>query len=196
MSYISNLWKEFWSYLGETQSNGIRAIHALLACLIIYQIIDSNFMVVEYLPHRFLGWGTWIHIISGITITIIALTFITVVLKKRGFKHFFPYMYGEFTQLKKDFKVLLSFKLPEAQTYGLATIVQGLGLGALILVFCSGLFWFVCWLLQLSIAEDVQEIHAFLTGFIEAYIIGHGALGIVHFLVRKYLPQFIFHPKI
>jgi len=185
--------KEFWSYLGETQTKWTRVLHIAIAALIIFQIIDSNFMVVAYSPQMVLNIGTWIHIISGITITVVSVLFIFIVLKLRGLRHFYPYLYGDLTQLKLDLKILCSFKLPEASSKGLATIVQGLGLGALVLVLCSGLLWFASWSFQWGIAHEVQDWHKTLTGLIEFYIVGHGCLGVLHFLLRKYFPRFLYH---
>ena len=184
---LLNLTKQFWNYLGQTQTKSIRVIHITIAILIIIQIIDSYFIHTKH----GLNWGAWLHIAVGITITVISIDFVSDLLKRKGIKHFYPYLYGDFQQLSQDLKSLLKLKLPPARTEGLATIVQGLGLGALFLVILSGLSWFGCWLMGLSITHDVKEVHEFLTLFIEIYITAHGAMGVIHFLVEKYLPAYI-----
>ena len=188
--------KEFLSYLGETQTKWMRIFHIAIAALIVFQILNSNLMMIRYSPQMVLNIGTWVHIVSGIAITVLSVLFIFIVLKRRGLRHFYPYLFGDLAQLKLDLKILASLKLPEGSSMGLASIVQGLGLGALVLVFCSGLLWFSCWSFQWGVAHEVQHFHKTLTGLIEFYIVGHGVLGVLHFLLRKYLPRFIDgHPK-
>ncbi|HEY7864951.1 MAG TPA: hypothetical protein VIC51_02995 [Psychromonas sp.] len=41
---------------------------------------------------------------------------------------------GEFTQLRNDIGLLLKLKLPESVAYGMVAVIQGIGLGALLLV--------------------------------------------------------------
>ena len=161
--------KDFWLYLGESQPKWTRYIHVTLAVLILSQIIHSNFMIIEYVPKRYLSLGTWFHICSGFTTLVVSVLFISIVLSRHSLKYFFPYLYGEFAQLKSDINTLMRFKLPELSPYGIAPIVQGLGLGALVLVLISGCFWLISWLLQWNIAFFLQETHEFLTGFIPRF---------------------------
>ncbi len=179
--------KQFWDYLAKTQTKSIRIIHTTIAILIIVQIIDSYFIHTN--PG--LNWGAWLHISIGITITVMSVDFVSDLLKRKGIKYFYPYFFGAFKQLNQDIKSLLSFKLPTSKPCGLATSVQGLGLSALFLVIISGLSWFSCWLLGLSITHAVKETHEFLTLFIEIYICAHGTMGFFHFLIEKYLPSYI-----
>ncbi len=52
-----------------------------------------------------------------------------------------------------------------------------------LLVVLSGATWFLLWLYDSSLANDVKEIHEELTGIIEAYIIGHGSIGLIHIFI-------------
>lgn len=90
---------------------------------------------------------------------------------------------GRFSQISTDIKMLIKFKLPDSSPKGLATSIQGLGLGALTLVVLSGITWFILWLQYSSFANETKNIHKTLTGLIEAYIIGHGAMGLLHFIL-------------
>ena len=67
---------------------------------------------------------------------------------------------------------------------GIAAIVQGLGFGALASVVLSGSSWFLSWIYGASWANSVIAIHIKLTGLIEAYVIGHGAMGILHLILQ------------
>ena len=171
-------------YLHERQPPMIRFLHITILCLVLSQIIISNFMgfadngevskkAVEY-------YGTWIHIFTGLSLLPITFVFIFIELKRHGFKYFFPYFYGNFSQIKKDLQQLKRFELPEPSAYGIAAIVQGLGFGALTLVILSGLTWFLSWIYMAPWANSIRELHESLTGLIEAYVVGHGGMGILH----------------
>ena len=166
------------NYLRERQPPAIRFIHIAVLLLVISQIIVSNFMgfndAGEISTKGVDFYGTWLHIIP------IAIIFIIVELNAHGFKYFFPYLSGDFSRLKTDFHQLRQFKLPEPGDKGIASSVQGLGLGALVLVLLSGLSWFVSWRYNAPWADSVKEVHEFLTGLIQAYIIGHGCMGLLH----------------
>lgn len=51
------------------------------------------------------------------------------------------------------------------------------------LVVLSGTAWFILWLQGSPYAGEIRNLHKTLTGLIEAYIIGHGAMGLLHFIV-------------
>jgi cytochrome b561 len=179
------------AYLRERQSPLIMSLHLAILVLVISQIIVSNFMdftdAGEISDNGVEFYGTWLHIITGLSIIPLALLFLGAVLKQRGFKYYFPYLTGDFSQLKKDINQLMKLQLPEPVACGIAAIVQGLGLGALLLVLFSGLTWFLSWRYNLPWSDDVKEIHETLTGFLQAYLIGHGSMGILHIFFRSKL---------
>ena len=171
-------------YIRERQPPVVRILHVTILSLVLSQIIVSNFMgftdngevskkTIEY-------YGTWIHISTGLSLLPIAFVFIYVELKRHGIKYFFPYFYGNFSQLKEDLQQLRQFELPEPSAYGIAAIVQGLGLGALTLVILSGFTWFISWIYMAPWADSIKEFHKLLTGLIEAYVVGHGGMGLLH----------------
>ncbi|CCK76976.1 conserved hypothetical protein [Oleispira antarctica RB-8] len=184
-----NIFKKIMEYLRERQLPMVRYLHITIIILVISQIIVSNFMgftsAGDISPNTIEFYGTWLHILTGLFIIPIAFVFIIIELKQHGFKYYFPYLSGEVEQLKNDINQLLKFKLPEPNAYGIAAIIQGLGLGALFLVILSGLTWFIAWNANLSWSHDIKEIHEFLTGLIQAYIIGHGCMGILHIYLHS-----------
>jgi Prokaryotic cytochrome b561 len=175
-------------YLRERQPPAVRFLHIIILCLVLSQITVSNFMgftpngevSTEIVEH----YATWIHICTGLSLLPIALVFIYMELKRYGMKYFFPYLYGNFSQLKKDLRQLKQFELPEPAAYGIAAVVQGLGFGALTLVVLSGVAWFLSWIYAAPWANSIKGLHRSLTGLIEAYILGHGAMGILHLVLQ------------
>ena len=173
-----------WKYLCDRQPLLVRSLHLVIVCLVLSQIVVSNFMgfgpLGQVSQRPLIHLGTWTHIVTGISLFPIALGFILIEFNRHGLKYFFPYLYGEFSQIKADLRRLMRLDLPEPAPYGLAVVVQGLGMGALSIVLLSGLTWFLSWRYAAPWTHGIRELHESLTGLIEAYIIGHGAMGIVH----------------
>jgi cytochrome b561 len=165
-------------------------LHYAILLLVLTQIVVSNFVEISddgVISHNVIEfYGTWTHISIGLFLVLLAIIFIIAELKKHGFRYFYPYVSGDFSQLKRDIEKLKSLELPDASAGGLAAIVQGLGLGALLLVVSSGAIWFLLWSYDSSLAGGAQEVHELLTGLIEAYVVGHGSIGLLHiFLAYK-----------
>ena len=175
-------------YLRERQPPLVRYLHIIILCLVLSQLLVSNFMgftdsdEISKKANEF--YGTWIHIITGLTLLPIVLIFIFVELKSHGHKYFFPYFYGNVTQIKHDLQKLKKIELPDSNPHGIATIVQGLGLGALALVLLSGFTWFVSWTYHASWSDSIKEVHELFTGLIEVYVIGHGGMGVLHLIFK------------
>jgi cytochrome b561 len=180
-------------YMRERQPPVVRYLHFTILCLVLSQIIISNFM--GFADHNEVSknivrfYGTWIHIGTGLFLVPIAFVFICIELKRHGFKYFFPYVYGDFSQLRNDVQQLLRFRLPEPGAYGIAAAVQGLGLGALSLVLLSGFTWFLSWVFMAPWSDSIRELHELLTGLIEAYVVGHGGMGLLHLFLESRHPE-------
>ncbi len=176
--------KTIKDYFNEKLPPVIRYCHFLIIFLVIAQILISEFIHVDKAgkleQQGITYFATWTHIGIGLFMVAIASIFTIIELRKHGFAYFFPYLFGDFEQIKSDIRALTHFNLPEATAKGLAATVQGLGIGALLLVVFSGLAWFILWQSGSPFAHEIAELHELLTGLIEAYIIAHGALGILH----------------
>lgn len=178
------VFRSVWAYLKQAQSPSVRLLHAIVLILVLCQLLSSNFIRFNQAggiaSAPLFTIGTWIHIGTGLTLVPLTLIFIVVELYRRGFKDFFPYLWGDFSQVLSDIATLRKLQLPEARPRGLAAIVEGLGLGALLITLLAGLTWFVLWTAGISGADTVRSIHAALTGLVEVYIVGHGSMGLLH----------------
>lgn len=185
--YKLNLLNSIWKFFGIYQTRKIRVIHLLILLLVITQIVISNWMEIAktgvIVDQGYQFYCTWLHIILGVSLFFLVLYFIINRMKNKGIHHFFPYLFCDLSQIKKDIKLLSNLKLPESSANGIATSVQGLGLGALFLVVSSGLIWLFLWLQNSPLADEAKNIHKTLTGLIEIYIIGHGSMGLLHFIL-------------
>lgn len=178
--------KSIWQFFGLYQTKKVRIIHILILLLVITQIIISNWMTgtkSQTIPElNSVYFFTWMHIAVGIALFFLTFLLIITCFQQRGVKYFYPYLWGDFKQIKLDVKALLSFKLPDSSPYGIAASVQGLGLGALSIVVLSGIIWFVLWILHSPFALEARSLHKTLTILIEIYIYGHGGFGALHFI--------------
>jgi len=180
---------KFMNHLKEAQSFGVRIFHLTILILVIIQIINSNFMgfsdsgavsasFVEF-------YGTWLHMLTGLLITFLALLFLIIVFKQRGVGYYFSWLTGNFSILKSDMNQLRRFELPESKPYGLAATVQGLGLISLLLTVISGGLWFYLWSYDLSWSGNAKEVHKFIVGLLQAYIVGHASMSFLHIFLKE-----------
>jgi hypothetical protein len=162
----------------------LRVLHIIVAVLVLLQIINSNLTEREALSDLSLtGIVTWFHIISGFALIILGLVMLVWMLKQRGFRYYYAWLALDFRGVIEDIKMLMSFRLPDAHAGGMAALIQGLGVMALLGVALCGGLWFV--LNAMSgpssvLAQNVLHFHKFLTVFIETYFWAHGAMGLLH----------------
>lgn len=158
-------------------------LHFLIALLILSQIINSNATGAEYLAGQgFRHIITWIHVLSGMMLMVLGPLLFWWMLHTRGIRFYFAWALGEFDGLLTDFRSLMLFRLPDARSGGLAAMVQGLGVLALLAVSASGVAWFVAGYFTLPAAGSFLHLHKFLTTFVEIYFYAHGAMGVLHYL--------------
>lgn len=177
----------FWSYFRQFQPPAVRILHGIVLVLVLIQMVSSNLIRFDAAGQVVGGpafyLGTWTHIATGLLLVPIGMAFVVLEIVRHDVRYFFPYLFGEFSQLKADIDDLKSRRLPEAKPGSLAAIVQGLGLGALGLTLAAGLIWFLLWQMGSGWAEAAKSLHAGLTGLVQAYVVGHGGLGLLHIFI-------------
>lgn len=176
-----------WKFLGFFQPPFIRILHAVIAsCIIINLAIGFTLASIDDKTTLFFKSIGWIHISFGIIITLLTIIFIPACFyHRRGIKYFFPYLWGDTSQLIKDIKASLAFKLIPPTSEGLAAVIQGLGLGALLLTVLTGITWLVCWQKGLSYASFFKGSHQIFAILLGIYLLGHGTMAVIHFIVWK-----------
>ena len=180
---VMNKIKSFWKFLGFFQPPFLRSLHALAAILVVLQFI-SSFIMSKNAPDGVFAYFSFLyHIEMGIILLFISVFFIAYSFNLHGPRHFFPYLWGDVAQVKKDVKTTLRFKLAAPRSGGLAAAVQGLGLGALFLAAGSGAAWYAAVFLQAQSASGFLSFHKAIVILIALYFIGHGTMAILHFFL-------------
>lgn len=166
------------------ESPFFRALHVIVAVLILAQIINSNLTEREALRQFSLtGLVTWLHIVSGFGLLLCGFLMLFWMLTQRGLRYYFSWLLLDFRGIAEDFRMLRQFSLPAAHTGGMAAIVQGLGVLSLLGVAACGGLWFILNVIygpDLALTHQVLHLHKFLTVFIETYFWAHGAMGLLH----------------
>lgn len=165
-----------------------RALHISVALLVLFQIINSQLTESEALGDVTLtGWVTWLHIICGFSLIVLGITMLIWMLTQRGFDYYFAWLKLDFRGIAADLKTLISLRLPEAHAGGVAALIQGLGVVALLGVALCGGLWFVlntAFGPSSALTHEVLGLHKFLTVFIETYFWAHGAMGLLHIFLK------------
>lgn len=161
-----------------------RVLHIIVAVLVLLQIISSDFTESEALADfSVTGAMTWFHVISGLTLIALGIVMFIWMLTQRGFRYYFSWLTLDFRGIAEDLNKLISLRLPEAHAGGIAALIQGLGVVALLGVAMCGGLWFVLNTTMgpsSALTQDVLSFHKFLTVFIETYFWAHGAMGLLH----------------
>lgn len=168
-----------WRFLGFFQPPFLRVLHALVALLVFAQFCSSAFMGVW---SDGASWSGWLHMFTGMGLCVLGLILAWYSLVRHGLRYFFPYLWGDTGQLRKDLSASLRGHLVGPRPKGLAASVQGLGLGALLLTAFCGLIWFWLWRGGSSWADDLRIVHEWAAQLVIWYFIGHGGMALIHFV--------------
>ena len=169
-----------WRFMGFFQNPFLRVLHALVVLFVILQLCSSTLMRVT--PDG-ASWTAWYHMLEGMSLCVLGVIVAAYSLGKHGLKYFFPYLWGDVDQIRKDLIASLHGRLVAPRPGGLATSVQGLGLGALLLTAFSGLTWFLLWRDGSPAAHGWRVTHEWLAWLVIVYFIGHGGMALLHFFV-------------
>lgn len=171
--------RRLWIFWGIFQSPALRMAHALLIFFVLLQFLSSIFMVVGDTRASFTGW---LHMWGGASAAALMLLLTGLSLKRHGLRYFYPYFWGDISQLWRDVRASLRFKLVPPSPGGLGAVLQGLGLVSLWLAAGSGLLWFALWQADITAAPALRAAHSWLAWLMVLYVIGHGDMELVHFI--------------
>lgn len=127
--------------------------------------------------HVWIGYGTSLFLICQAAL---------LSLKRYHFvrSHVFPYHLEGWKGIMADLKLLLKRRLPPTGARGgLSGLVEGLGLILITLMAITGLTFHFATLYDgqtLPIMTTTRVIHNFFSGFVWAFVIGHGGMAVIH----------------
>ncbi|CAK7004017.1 MAG: hypothetical protein DESF_00145 [Desulfovibrio sp.] len=176
-----------WRFLGFFQPPLLRCIHAAVIAFVFLQFLTSICMEVPLEGPSALAW---VHIISGMGLFLLGIALVTLSVRKRGLRNFFPYLWGDMDQLGKDMRAAARFKLVGPRPKGLPACIQGLGMGALLMAVFTGLWWFDDWGND-RLGLTALSAHKFFAWAMVAYLAGHGGMALAHFAMwqKKVAPK-------
>lgn len=167
-----------WRFMGFFQPPFLRMLHALVVLFVILQLCSGAIMRVTPAGA---SWTAWYHMLAGMGVCALSVVLAAYSLRRHGLKYFFPYLWGDTAQIRQDLLASLRGRMVAPRPKGLATAVQGLGLGALLLTAFSGLVWFWLWREGWSSAHALRALHDWSSFLLIAYFIGHGGMALLHF---------------
>lgn len=183
MSTIGTQISLLWRFLGFFQKPLVRILHASIVVLVFMQLLGGQLvspLMLSAPPVE--GFPLYAHMTSGLVILFLACVLVFNSLRNHGLAHFFPYLFGNIKQLKLDLVDTLHLKVVAPRSGGLASSVQGLGLGVLLLTPLAGLFWLSLRLDGLP-AWSAADMHSLAAALLAIYFAGHGCMALLHFVM-------------
>ena len=164
---------QLWRFLGFFQPPVLRLLHASVVVLVAVQVLTR------------LAGLSMTHAIVGLVLCVLGFGLMALGLGTRGPRNYYPYLWGDMDQLKKDVAAIRSGKLIIApRPKGLACVVQGLGMGALTMSLLTGLWLFRSWQMG-EISHTAATMHSIFVFLLLGYAVGHGGMALGHFFFWK-----------
>lgn len=161
-----------WKFLGFFQPPAMRRLHAVVVLWVGMQYLTSNLLKTPLY---------WTHLYGGLLLLALSVFFTGYAWKTRGIRRYYGYLWGETDVLLKDIKDALRFKMVAPRAGGLATLVQGLGFGALLLALLTGAGLYMSYRLHWPGGKAWEEAHEFSVALLGLYVCGHGIMALLHF---------------
>ncbi|KKD60246.1 hypothetical protein RN22_11840 [Grimontia sp. AD028] len=172
------------SFLFSRLPSAEKWLHFTTISWVIFQLLTSAGMHVSKDATVYhLTLIDHIHMYGGIGLLLFSMVFFVTVVNRRPITDMYPWLFGNFTVIKADLLILRTGRLPEPKPAGLAAMVEGLGLLALMLATVTGTLWAIAMLMENPLSPDFLAIHKTAVGAIEAYIWGHGLFALLHLII-------------
>ncbi len=164
-----------WKFLGFFQTSFLRIWHVIAIFVVTAQLIKIvRTPIID----------SW-HIELGLLLVPFICIFLFVSFKRRGFRYFFPYFWGDIVQLRKDIEVVKKGGIPAPRPGGLPGVIQGIGFVFFFLTVALGFTWYVLWDSMPRFSVDFLNYHRYTALILAIYALGHGCMALRHFTIWK-----------
>lgn len=126
---------------GRSLHRWIHIQHGLLILVIAWLVATSPWVFLyNRVPPEPTFW-VWSHLILGVLVLGLTLSFTLTCLAQGRFRHYFPWLIGRFKPLLSDLVGLFRLRMPANEGGGLFGVIKGLLLLSLLAVAISGALW-------------------------------------------------------
>ncbi len=178
MNVVQNFFAQFsllWKFFGFFQTPFLRIWHILAILVVTAQLVK-----VFRTPFV----DSW-HIELGLALVPYICIFLFVSFKRRGLRYFFPYLWGDTTQVRKDMQSLAQGHIPAPRPGGLPGVIQGLGFIFFFLTVALGFIWYLLWESHTRFSVNFLDFHRYTAYALAIYAVGHGYMALRHFMLWK-----------
>jgi len=117
--------------------------HVLVAVLSAWLILTSPWVHMLRRIPRNAGFLEYAHIAIGLVVLVLAVTFTVSCLQLGRWRHYFPWLTGNFSPIGRDVRGLFRGRIPSSEGSGLFGTIKGLLLASLLAAAVTGAGWLV-----------------------------------------------------
>ncbi|MGS0673818.1 cytochrome b/b6 domain-containing protein [Shewanella sp. 0m-4] len=154
--------------------------HVLIIITSAYLIFTSGSIVMGRRLRPNASFWDQSHVYLGLIAAFLSITFLITTCLKGKWRQYFPWLLGDFSQLKSDILGLFKGKIPIAGGRGLFSVTEGIGMLLFLAVGVTGLLWFATQGSSDALFWRGYHIH-FAQGFI-GFIVLHAVFACLHLL--------------
>ncbi|WP_350431569.1 cytochrome b/b6 domain-containing protein [Shewanella sp. H8] len=152
-------------------------LHQLVILMSLLLICTSPWIFIGRQLSPRAGFWDVFHVYGGLFTGVLALLFTFHICSAGQWRQFFPWLTLDVKPLLNDLRGLTRGKLPHSGNKGLISVIEGLGVIALLLVSLSGAIWFFS---DPSNALMWRSYHILFAQVFIGFIVIHFILAIVH----------------
>ncbi|GIU28326.1 cytochrome b/b6 domain-containing protein [Shewanella sp. MBTL60-007] len=116
--------------------------HVLIIITSAYLILTSGWILIGRRLRPNASFWDQSHVYLGLIAAFLSITFLITTCLKGKWRQYFPWLVGDFSQLKADILGFFKGKIPIAGGRGLFSVVEGVGMLLFLAVGVSGIAWF------------------------------------------------------
>ncbi|MCG9728701.1 cytochrome b/b6 domain-containing protein [Shewanella sp. Isolate13] len=154
--------------------------HVLIILICAYLIFTSGSIFIGRSLRTNASFWDQSHVYLGLIGAFLSITFLITTSLKGKWRQYFPWLIGDFSQLKTDILGFFKGKIPIAGGRGLFSVVEGIGMLLFLAVGLTGIGWFATQ--GSSDALMWRDYHIHLAQALIGFIVVHAISACLHLL--------------